>query len=190
MRIHARTTSAVVAAGLLATALSGCSDDGGSSSSSSTTGNISESASPRAAASNVLASPSASPGVATLATTSSPLGTILINGKKRTLYLFAKDTKSKSQCNGGCAQAWPPLTTTGATIAGGKIKTNLLGTTTRSDGKKQVTYHGHPLYTYSGDTGSGMANGQGLNAFGAKWYVVDTAGNKITKQPQSAGTGY
>jgi predicted lipoprotein with Yx(FWY)xxD motif len=104
--------------------------------------------------------------------------------------LFAKDTSTKSTCSGGCAQAWPPLIATGKPTAGNGVKSNLLGTTTRSDGSKQVTYAGHPLYTYSGDTDSGQANGQTLNAFGARWYVVNTAGKRVTTKPKNSGGGY
>ncbi|MER6098091.1 hypothetical protein ABT154_19970 [Streptomyces sp. NPDC001728] len=109
------------------------------------------------------------------------LGTVLVDGKGRTLYLFEADKSTSSTCNGGCATAWPPLLTTGQPSAGGSAQSTLLGTTKRDDGKTQVTYHGHPVYGYAGDTKPGDANGQGLNQFGAKWYVLGADGNKVDK---------
>jgi hypothetical protein len=85
-----------------------------------------------------------------------------------------------SNCNGACAGAWPPVTTTGAATATGGAKASDIGTITRSDGTKQVTYDGHPLYYFSGDSGPGMASGQGSDAFGAKWWLVTPAGSDVT----------
>ncbi|MDH6626152.1 putative lipoprotein with Yx(FWY)xxD motif [Streptomyces sp. LBL] len=111
--------------------------------------------------------------------TAGKLGTILVDAKSRTLYLFEADKSTTSTCNGSCAAAWPPLLTSGNPTAGGSAKAGLLGTTKRSDGKMQVTYHGHPLYGYAGDAGPGDTNGQGLNQFGAAWYVLDDSGKKV-----------
>ncbi|MEV6107121.1 hypothetical protein AB0M28_20755 [Streptomyces sp. NPDC051940] len=107
------------------------------------------------------------------------LGTILVDGKGNTLYLFVADTSTTSTCEGECATAWPPLLTSGAPSSGGSAKSDLLGTSKRSDGTTQVTYHGHPLYRYEGDTKPGDTNGQDLDAFGAEWYVLDADGNKV-----------
>ncbi|MFI1093302.1 hypothetical protein [Streptomyces sp. NPDC020917] len=129
---------------------------------------------------------------ATVSTKSGPLGTVLVNSKGDTLYLFQADKTSTSTCNGNCAKQWPPLTTTGTPTAGGGVNSSKLSTTTRSDGTKQVTYNGHPLYTFTGDSKAGQMNGQGLTLFGAKWYVVGTNGNAVTKAPSSTsspGTG-
>ncbi|WP_069467761.1 COG4315 family predicted lipoprotein [Actinacidiphila rubida] len=131
-----------------------------------------------------------------MTTKSGPLGTVLVNSKGHTLYLFQGDKSSTSTCNGNCAKQWPPLTVSGNTkpTGSGGVDTSKLSTTTRSDGSKQVTYNGHPLYTFSGDSKAGQTNGQGLNAFGAKWYVVGTNGKQITKMPSSSsppsGGGY
>jgi predicted lipoprotein with Yx(FWY)xxD motif len=115
-------------------------------------------------------------------TRSTSLGTILVNGKGATLYLFKKDTNGRSACSGACAQAWPPLLTKGRPTASGGVSSSKLGTTRRSDGTRQVTYNRHPLYTFIMDRGKpGSTAGQGLNAFGAKWYVVGTNGNAIVK---------
>lgn len=116
---------------------------------------------------------SAAPASPTVQTKHDPkLGTILANGKGLTLYRYAKDTTpGKSACYGGCATAWPPLITTGAvTLASGVPGT--LGTITRTDGKKQVTYNGMPLYLFSKDKDAGDAYGQGI---GGIWFVVKPA---------------
>ncbi|MFF9815153.1 hypothetical protein [Streptomyces sp. NPDC014006] len=124
---------------------------------------------------------SASAGAKAMVKTASAgkLGTILVDGKGRTLYLFEADKSKTSTCNGPCAAAWPPLLTSGAPSVGGSAKSSLLGTSKRSDGKTQVTYHGHPLYSYAGDSKPGDTNGQALNQFGAEWYVLGVTGNKV-----------
>ena len=107
------------------------------------------------------------------------LGKILADSQGRSLYLFEKDTGSKSTCYGACATAWPPFTTSGTPTAGSGAKASLIGTTTRTDGEDEITYNGHPLYYYAGDSKAGDTNGQDLNQFGASWYVVSPAGAKI-----------
>jgi predicted lipoprotein with Yx(FWY)xxD motif len=109
------------------------------------------------------------------------LGKILTNNSGQVLYLFEKDKHGKSSCNGQCAAGWPPALTTGKPKAGKGVSSSKLGTTKRKDGKTQVTYNGHPLYAYIGDSGPGKATGEGSNAFGAKWYVLNAKGNKIDK---------
>jgi predicted lipoprotein with Yx(FWY)xxD motif len=110
------------------------------------------------------------------------LGKVLVNGKGVTLYLFEKDKKGRSACTGACAKAWPPLLTKGRPHASGGASSKKLGTTRRADGTTQVTYNGHPLYTFIGDAGKpGRTAGEGSKAFGAEWYVVGTNGNKIEK---------
>jgi len=110
------------------------------------------------------------------------LGRILVNGKSQTLYLFEKDKKGKSACSGQCAKFWPPLLTKGKPKAGSGVKASLLGTTKRSDGTTQVTYNKHPLYRFLNDNNKiGSTKGEGVNAFGAEWYVVGTNGKKIEK---------
>jgi predicted lipoprotein with Yx(FWY)xxD motif len=116
------------------------------------------------------------------------LGKILVDSKGDTLYLFKKDTGDKSACTGECATNWPPVRSTGKpTVAGGL--TGKVGTTPRSDGAPQVTYAGHPLYRYQGDAKPGDANGQGINAYGAQWFVLSSAGAAVTKGGSSGG-GY
>ena len=117
---------------------------------------------------------------ATLKTRRGDLGTFLVDGKGRTLYLFQKDKRKKSRCSGACASEWPPLLTSGKPKASGLARKSLLGTTKRKDGTKQVTYKGHPLYTFVGDKAPGDTTGQGSDGFGALWWVVGTNGNAIT----------
>jgi predicted lipoprotein with Yx(FWY)xxD motif len=107
------------------------------------------------------------------------LGTFLVDGRGRTLYLFEKDTTRKSRCSGACAAAWPPLITSGKPRAKGHAKASLLGTSKRKNGTRQVTYNGHPLYRFIQDTSPGQTNGEGSKAFGAGWYVVAPSGKKI-----------
>jgi predicted lipoprotein with Yx(FWY)xxD motif len=129
------------------------------------------------------ASPASSPaspsGVAMVKTASSKLGTILVDGGGRTLYLFEKDQPNQSACSGACASAWPVDQTSGTPKAGSGVKASLLGSIKRGDGGTQVTYNRHPLYYYAGDSGAGQQNGQAVDAFGAEWYVVTPAGKAV-----------
>jgi predicted lipoprotein with Yx(FWY)xxD motif len=118
-------------------------------------------------------------GGASVGLSSSKLGRILVDGGGRTLYLFEADTAMASTCDGACASAWPPLTTAGRPIAGPGVAASKLGTTKRSDGTTEVTYNGHPLYTFTGDSAPGQTSGQGSDGFGAEWYVLSAAGNAI-----------
>jgi len=118
-----------------------------------------------------------------VSTKTSSLGTFLVDGQGRTLYLWDADHDPMSTCTAACAQAWPPLTTTGAPKASGAVKSSLLGTATRADGSREVTYAGHPLYTYAGDTRPGQVTGEGSNSFGAPWWTVTTAGRALQGQP-------
>ena len=118
------------------------------------------------------------------------LGAILVDSKARTVYLFEKDTGPKSTCSGACATEWPPVTTSGKPSAGSGVTASMLGTTTRSDGKTQVTYNGHPLYLFEADQKPGDATGQNVDAFGAKWYVLSATGDKVTAKGSGGGYAY
>jgi predicted lipoprotein with Yx(FWY)xxD motif len=107
------------------------------------------------------------------------LGQILVDSRGRTLYLFKKDTGGKSACSGSCVANWPPLLATGRPTAGTGVKASKLATTRRSNGKTQVVYNHHPLYRFIGDEKPGNTSGEGLTAFGARWFVVSPAGNEI-----------
>ena len=126
---------------------------------------------------------STSSGAASVVSTkTSSLGTFLVDANGRTLYLWDADHGAKSTCSGACAQAWPPLTTTATPKASGAVKTSLLGTTKRTDGTREVTYAGHPLYLFAGDTQAGQTTGQGSNGFGAPWWVVTPTGKALQNQ--------
>ena len=103
------------------------------------------------------------------------------------MYLWDADSMNKSMCSGACAGAWPPVTATGHVTAADGAKAADLGAITRSDGSKQVTYLGHPLYYFAGDSGSGQTNGQGSDSFGAKWWLVAPGGTKITVADSATG---
>jgi len=118
---------------------------------------------------------------ATVRGSQSKLGRILVDGHGRALYLFEKDKRGKSSCSGACAISWPPLISSAKPRVGAGAKASLLGTTRRKDGRLQVTYNRHPLYTFAKDTKKGQTNGEGVEAFGAGWYVVSPAGTKIEK---------
>jgi predicted lipoprotein with Yx(FWY)xxD motif len=117
------------------------------------------------------------------------LGKVLVDSSGHTLYLFKKDSGTQSACSGACATAWPPLRTSGKPTAGSGAKASLVGTTTRSDGKPQVTYNGHPLYTFVKDTKAGQINGEGVVAFGGGWFVVSPAGTQVSKRPSKPASG-
>jgi predicted lipoprotein with Yx(FWY)xxD motif len=157
-----------VAAALLAAACS-------SGTSSSTGGSGGGSGSSAGASSSAGAA-----GAAAITTKSGSAGSFLTDGSGRAVYLWAKDSTNKSECSGACAGAWPPVTASGTVTASGGAKASDLGTITRSDGSKQVTYDGHPLYYFAGDSGPGQVNGQGSDGFGAKWWLVAPSGAQIT----------
>jgi predicted lipoprotein with Yx(FWY)xxD motif len=130
-----------------------------------------------------------SSGGTVITTAKSSAGTVLANSSGRAVYLWVKDTGDMSNCNGACAGAWPPVTTTGTATASGGATASEIGTITRSDGTKQVTYDGHPLYYFSGDSGPGTASGQGSDAFGAKWWLVTPTGSDVTAGVNSFTAG-
>lgn len=161
MRSSARTVAAVVVTAVLAVAGSACSDSGSKSSTPKTS------------------------SAKTVNVHSGKLGKFLVGGGGKTLYLFLKDKTSASTCSGDCAKAWPPMKVKGKPVAGSGVQKSLLGT----NGTKQVTYKGHPLYYFQGDAKAGQTNGQGLNQFGAKWYVVGTDGKEIKAKSKGGGGG-
>ena len=126
-----------------------------------------------------LGSTHATSRTSTVAIGTSSLGRILVDGKSRTLYLFEKDRSGRSACSGACALYWRPLLTRGKPNAGAGVRRSLLGVTRRADGTRQVTYAGHPLYRFVQDTRPSQTTGQGLDQFGAEWYVLSPAGKKI-----------
>jgi predicted lipoprotein with Yx(FWY)xxD motif len=138
----------------------------------------------------------ASGQAATVGLSNTAIGQILVNSRGLTVYLFKADQGTKSACTGACAAAWPPLLATSTPTAGSGINGSLLGTTTRPEGKTQVTYNGHPLYLFAQDLKAGETNGQGVSAFGASWFALNSAGNQVSAQSSSSsasgggGLGY
>lgn len=131
----------------------------------------------------------------------SGLGTVLVDSEGLTVYEFAKDQGTTSSCYGACAEGWPPVLAEGKPTAGEGAMSSQLGTTKRKDGSMQVTYAGHPLYTFVEDTAAGEANGNESTAFGGKWSVMDEAGEAVagtatggseeeTSESSSGGYGY
>jgi predicted lipoprotein with Yx(FWY)xxD motif len=135
---------------------------------------------PDASATASASDPTVNPaGPAGITTAQNSLGTILTDMHGRAVYLFEADKGPTSTCTGECAQAWPPLTTTGTPVAGAGVTTALLATSPRPDGTTQLTYNGHPLYYYDDDHGPGTTAGQGESSYGANWYLLTPAGLKI-----------
>jgi predicted lipoprotein with Yx(FWY)xxD motif/Ca2+-binding RTX toxin-like protein len=116
----------------------------------------------------------------------SSLGQVLADSHGRTIYLWAHDKHHKSTCYGACAVYWPALTTKGKPRAIGGARKALLGTTRRRDGRLQVTYRGHPLYRFAGDTRPGQTSGAGLTDFGGRWDPVSAAGLAVRKHPMNS----
>ena len=170
---------------LAAIAFAGCgsSGSGGSSqpaaaapSTSSAATNASSGGSPYGPAQTTAAAPAAAKAL--IEVKPSKLGSVLAYGaKKLTVYMFEADKPGSSSCSGACAQVWPPVL--GSPSPGPGASAAALGTITRSDGKTQVTYRGHPLYLYARDGDSGDAYGQGLHSFGAGWYALSARGTKV-----------
>jgi predicted lipoprotein with Yx(FWY)xxD motif len=107
------------------------------------------------------------------------LGSVLVDAKGLTLYLWAHDKSAKSTCGADCTEYWPPLLTNGSPVADGGVDAHLLGTSRRSDGGTQVTYAGHPLYYFVKDSKPGDTNGEGLTGFGGRWDPVSRAGRAV-----------
>lgn len=135
------------------------------------------------------AASAARPSHGTVNVASTGLGKILVDSTGRTVYLFEADSGTISKCYGACAVAWPPLLTTGRPTPGAGAQTSLVGVTRRSDGSRQVTYNGHPLYRFVSDTKPGETTGQGVNGSGALWFVLSSVGDPITNQQASTGAG-
>lgn len=164
----------------------------GSSSSPSASGSGSSSSAPAGA------SPS-TPAVTITAKSVPGVGTVLVNGQGKTLYLLNSEKGGKITCTdaNGCTKIWPdtelPKGMTAAT-AGSGVQASLLGTVKGDSGALYVTYNGWPLYTFSGDSGPAVAHGQGITSFGGTWYALTTSGNAATGQaassPASGGGGY
>lgn len=161
----------LASAGVIALIVAGCGSSGGGNSSSG---------------SNAKPAASSSAGTSVMSASTS-LGTIITDGQGRTLYRFSKDTGKMSNCTGACATNWPPFTASGKLAANGGVSAGAVSLVKRSDGAKQVTLDGHPLYYFRGDQSAGQLNGQGVDEFGAKWFTVAPSGTQVTALPKSTG---
>jgi predicted lipoprotein with Yx(FWY)xxD motif len=117
-----------------------------------------------------------------------PLGQTLVGANGRTLYLFEGDKTKVSTLSSAGREIWPPLTAIGTVKAAGGASAGKLGTSTGPSGVRQVTYNGHPLYYYVGDTAPGSTKGQHLSQFGAVWFAVAPSGAAIRTAPSSSGS--
>jgi len=187
---HALALLALVAvAGL---AIAGCGSSGGSSTSESSSGSSSSSnenassessnrygaeSESKEASSAAAAGAESGAGVVSLGSVKK-LGMVLVDSEGMTLYDFHKDKGTTSSCYGPCAEGWPPMLTEGEPSVGNGAMSSKLGTTERKDGTMQVTYAGHPLYTFVEDKKPGEANGNDVSAFGAQWYALKGSGEE------------
>jgi predicted lipoprotein with Yx(FWY)xxD motif len=134
--------------------------------------------------------PTASDGrPASVGVASTGLGDVLVDRQGRTLYLFERDSGTVSACTGACAVNWPPLRVRGAPVVGRGATPSDVATTARPDGISQLTYNGHPLYTFVNDKKPGDTNGEGINAFGGSWFAVSPAGARVAARSQPQGGG-
>jgi predicted lipoprotein with Yx(FWY)xxD motif len=157
---------------LIAVAMSACGSSGSGNTGSTTT-----------------AAPKTADGqAATIGVANSDLGKILVDAQGRTLYLFKKDSGTKSACFGACASEWPPLRDAAKPTVAGGLQASMVATTKRSDGKPEVTYNGHPLYLFTADSKPGDTNGQGVNAFGGLWFALSPAGAQVSGQGSNSGS--
>lgn len=133
------------------------------------------------------AAPATKARSATIKVAHSDLGKILVDSRGRSLYMLSADSAKKSTCFGACVQAWPPLRVTHKPTLGKGLKASKVGRIKRSDGNSQVTYNGHPLYRFVNDKKPGDTNGQGITAFGGRWFVLSPAGTKVSRGLSRAG---
>jgi predicted lipoprotein with Yx(FWY)xxD motif len=117
---------------------------------------------------------------------STPLGRTLVDANGRTLYLFAGDRANVSKLSGAGLSVWPRFIATGPVNASNGAQAAKIGTITSPSGIRQVTYNGHPLYYYVGDSAPGSTRGQGINQFGALWYALGPGGSAVTNSPSSS----
>ena len=124
----------------------------------------------------------ATTSTSTISLRTTAVGKVLVAANGHTLYLFTADKGKRSTCYGQCAGYWPPLLASKPSVGTG-LKSSMLGTTKRKDGKLQVTYGGHPLYYFVQDKKAGQVKGQGFVHFGGSWWVVSAAGKSIKAKP-------
>jgi predicted lipoprotein with Yx(FWY)xxD motif len=184
--VGAATIAGIAAVGLLAA----CASSNGSSTSNAAAGSTATAtaSTPATATASATASAAAASSTTVLKTESTSLGMVLANAQGMTVYWFAADHGTTSACSGACASAWPPVIGMPKAAAGVTL-TGTLGTITRSDGSKQATYNGHPLYTFKADSAPGQVNGNKVTGFGAEWYAITIgASSGASTKPSSTST--
>lgn len=193
-KTHAFALLALVA--VVGLVIAGCGSSGGSSTSESSSGSSSSSnenassessgggpygggneAETKSAGAESATGAESGAGVVSLGSVKK-LGMVLVDSEGMTLYDFHKDKGGKSACYGPCAEGWPPMLTEGEPTVGNGAMASKLGTTERKDGTMQVTYAGHPLYTFVEDKKPGEGNGNDVSAFGAQWYALKGSGEE------------
>jgi predicted lipoprotein with Yx(FWY)xxD motif len=170
--------------------IAGCASSSSTTAATSPTPTTASAPASSAAVSSAPAAPASSSAAAgaTVKTASTSLGTVLVNSQGLTIYWFAPDTSTKSNCSGACATYWPPVPGP-VTVATGVSLPGHFGTITRSDGTVQATYDGHPLYTYVGDHAAGQVNGNAKNLSGGLWYATTPSGTIPGGGGGSSGSG-
>jgi predicted lipoprotein with Yx(FWY)xxD motif len=123
---------------------------------------------------------------ALLSSASTRIGTVLVDGRGRTVYEFANDRASTSTCTGACASDWPPVVAPTSLPSSLPGVSGQLGTTTRDDGSRQLTVAGHPVYAFAGDTAPGQTNGQGIRLNGGLWTAVTPSGGAVESRAPAA----
>jgi predicted lipoprotein with Yx(FWY)xxD motif len=129
----------------------------------------------------------ASPSSTVVQTRGSDLGQILVDAQDRTMYLFAKDAGPASTCTGACTSIWPPVPVSAGPHAAGGASASALGVI-GSGSSRQLSYAGHPLYYFAGDSKAGQTRGQAVNEFGAQWFVLNPTGTAVLDAPSNTGT--
>lgn len=172
------TYGVALLAALAALVIAGCGGSSGSSSTSAETSTSSGTGEPAASTSGG--------GMTVSGGEVSGLGSVLVDSKGLTVYEFTADKGTTSVCYSGCEAAWPPVTASGKPTAGAGAMAADLGTTKRKDGTLQVTYKGHPLYTYTDDKSPGEANG---NESEGTWFVLNEAGSAVKGKATTSSSG-
>jgi predicted lipoprotein with Yx(FWY)xxD motif len=171
---------AAIAIAVSGAVVAGCGDGGSTTGGQPGSGSHRDAARVESAAGKAKpAEPAASVSGLTIKTSSSRYGEVLFSKHDRAIYYFGKESTRKARCYGECAHAWPPVITSGRPQAGAGAKAALLGTTRRSDGRRQVTYDGHPLYFYVNDPPAEVGC-HDVEEFGGLWLAVRRTGNPVS----------
>jgi predicted lipoprotein with Yx(FWY)xxD motif len=157
-----------------------CGDDGGSGADAATAPAGMTSTASNGAATTTAEQPRKRRRTTTLKLRTTRFGRILVDGKGRALYLFTREGSKRSRCYGQCAVAWPPFYARGRLRAGSGLDPGKLASSRRRDGRRIVTYNGHPLYYYVNDTQPGQVTCHDVVEFGGTWLVVNPEGNAVS----------